>query len=236
MLKRLSMENIYPHSSLQLLAENLWQIEGSLPHGVPLPRNMIIFRTKSGKLWIHSPVAVDESTKKEIDELGEVHWIVVPNDMHRMDAPTWKKAYPKALVLCPRAAMEKVLEKVTVNVACEEEFNSGEILAHTMAGAKRTELAYELRLKSGKALVINDLIVNVPALPGVLGKILKFTGRIGSFRVPTPQRFLFLFQRRLYKRWLRLMAHKGFTVVTVSHGKPVKKNVSSWLMHAANSL
>lgn len=230
------MKNVQNHSPLKPLADNLWLVEGTLPHGVPLPRNMIIFRTKSGKLWVHSPVAVDDKTKKEIDELGMVKWIVVPNGMHRLDAPVWKESYPHALVVCPKAALDKVLEKVNVNVVCEEEFSGGEITAIPMAGAKRTELAYELKLRSGKALVINDLIVNVPKLPGVLGKLMKISGRLGNFRVPTPQRFLFLFHRRLYKRWLRLMAEKGFTVVTVSHGQAIKKDVSSWLLRAAESL
>lgn len=230
------MENVLPHSSLEQLAPNLWILEGTLPHGIPLPRNMVIFRTQEGKLWVHSPVAVDDKTKKEIDALGEVAWIVVPNDMHRLDAPTWKESYQQARVICPKAARKKVAKKVSVDGISEEEFIKGEIKAYPMVGATRDELSYEVELEEGRALVVNDLLVNVEKLPGILGKVFKLMGRIGRFRVPTPQTFLFLHQKKLFKAWLEKMAKRNYSIVTVSHGKPITKDVSGWFMRAATGL
>lgn len=230
------MENLLPHSGLKSLAENLWILEGSLPHDVPLPRSMVIFRNQNKDLWVHSPVAVDELTKKRIDQLGNVKWIVVPNEMHRLDAPEWKKSYPRAKVVCPRADRAKVSEKVPVGGVAEEEFSEGPIRALPMPGAKRNELAYELDLGGKSALVVNDLLVNVPGLPGILGKLLKLTGRIGRFRVPFPQKILFLTDRRLFRNWLETMAKKNFTILTVSHGSPVTKDVSLRLQEAAEKI
>lgn len=230
------MEQELRHSGLEKLKDDLWLIEGSLPHHIPLPRNMIIFRTPEHKLWIHSPVAVDDKTQKEIEALGKVTWIVVPNEMHRMDAGIWKKNYPEAKVLCPKAALKKVRQKVEVDELCEDEFSQGKILAHPMPGVKRTELAYELDLEDGRALVVNDLLVNIENLPGLIGKLFKLTGRLGRLRVPTPQRFLFLYQRNLFQKWLQKMASRKISIVTVSHGRPVMSDVSLWLSSAAQDL
>lgn len=229
------MDQVLPHSSLEQLSDDLWILEGTLPHNNPLPRNMVIFREPNGRLWIHSPIAVDLKTQKEIEALGKPEWIVVPNDMHRMDAGTWKDTYPKAKVVCPKASREKVEEEVRVDGICEEEFLTGPVTAHAMAGVSRTELSYELRLKKGKALVINDLLVNVEQLPGLFGKVLNFMGRVGKFRIPTPQKIIFMYQRKLFKAWLERMAEKDFTVVTVSHGQAVRENVPQWLRSAAST-
>ena len=231
------MKNILPHSPLKKLADDLWIVEGTLPYGNPLPRNMIIFRTAERKLWIHSPVALNENTLTEVKNLGEISWIVVPNGMHRMDAETWKDEFPEAKVVCPRAAREKVEDKVQVDTSCEEEFIDGCILAMAVAGSTRNELAYELKLKDGrKALIMNDLIVNIGSLPGFLGKIFKVTGRIGKFRVPKPQEFLFLFNKVLFKNWLKRMSAKGYSIVAISHGKPATRNVTQYLITAANRM
>lgn len=197
---------------------------------------MVIYRTREGKLWVHSPVAVDETTKSEIDALGTVAWIVVPNDMHRMDAPIWKENYPNARIICPESAVKKVSKKVPVDGTAEEEFAHGEIISRQMAGATRAELSYELELEKGKGLVINDLLVNVEKLPGFFGRLLKFLGRIGRFRVPAPQTFLFLHQKELFRLWLETMAKRNFSLVTVSHGKPITQDVSGWFLQAATKL
>lgn len=230
------MDQVLPHSPLQKLSNDLWIIEGTLPHKNPLPRNMLIFRTQDEELWIHSPIAVNDKTIEEIKALGIPKWIVVPNDMHRLDANTWKETFPEARVVCPRAARSKVEKKVKVDDACEDVFKEVPVLAHSMTGAKRLELAYELKLKEGKALVVNDLIVNVDHLPGFFGKIFKLMGRIGRFRVPKPQQFIYLYQKKLFKEWLQKMSEREFSIITLSHGKPIMNNISQWLNSAAENL
>ena len=61
-----------------------------------------VVKLKNGELWVHSPIALDEETKKEIDALGEVKHIVSPNFEHLKYANAWKRAYPNATLWgCP---------------------------------------------------------------------------------------------------------------------------------------
>ena len=88
---------VLPHKGLDLVlseADGLWGLEGSLPY--PLPRSMHVFRLRSGKLWVISPVAL--SDYEPLDALGPVGVIVVPNGYHRLDALTYKQRYPDAVV------------------------------------------------------------------------------------------------------------------------------------------
>lgn len=53
-------------------------------------------------LWVHSPVALDEGLKQEIDSLGKVAHIVSPNFEHCKYAQDWIEAYPNATsYACP---------------------------------------------------------------------------------------------------------------------------------------
>lgn len=227
---------ILPHGKLEQLADDLWILEGSLPHKIPLPRTMTIFRYPDGRLWIHSPVAARPETEEEIEALGTPTWVIVPNGMHRMDVGHYKLRWPNVRVICPSEAREAVEKKVPVDNVSEKEFRGDPVRALPMAGVKREELAYEIELASGKALVVTDLIVNVDRLPGLVGKFFELTGRIGRFRVPEPQKYIFLYGRKIFKSWLSLMAKKNFSIITLAHGRPVTGDASQWLRKAAESL
>lgn len=63
---------------------------------------MAVVKLKNGELWVHSPIDLDEETKKEIEKLGPVKHIVSPNFEHLKYAKTWKRAYPNATLWgCP---------------------------------------------------------------------------------------------------------------------------------------
>lgn len=226
---------LLPAGKLEQLKSDLWILKGSLPHG-PMPRTMTVFRYPDGRLWIHSPIAVPSEIENELDSLGDVFWIVVPNSMHRLDVGHYKLRWPLARVVCPKEARAAVEKVAPVDATSEEEFEDDFVKAVAMSGVKRSELAYELTLEDGTALVVNDLLVNTGELPGFFGWLLKVTGRTGIFRVPAPQRLLFLYSRQLYKDWLLAMAKRNFSVITLSHGQSVVGETAAWLTRAANSL
>lgn len=227
---------LLPHENFEQLKQDLWTLKGSLPHGNPLPRTMTVFRYPDGRLWVHSPIAIALELENQLDMMGDVAWIVVPNGMHRLDVGHYKLRWPGARVVCPEESRADVEKVAPVDAAAETEFNDGPVRAVAMSGVKRTELAYELTMSDGTALVVNDLLVNTGELPGFLGWLMKITGRTGVFRVPAPQKLIFLYSRKLYKDWLLRMAGKNFSVITLSHGKAVVNNTGDWLIRAANSL
>lgn len=228
-------ENLLPHGDFKQIEENLWVLNGTLPHHMPLPRSMTVFRMKDGGLWIHSAIALDDRAQRKLESFGEPKYLVVPNTMHRMDAPVYKDTYPAIKVVCPKASMEKVSEKVPVDASCEEAFADSEIIAHVIPGAKPIEMAYELPLVSGKkALVFNDLLVNVTETKGILGGFLKLIGRIGSFRSPPSNKMLLLDDKKKFAAWLKEQSLRPeIQIVTVAHGEPVTQRAPQRLGEAA---
>ena len=70
--------------------------------GVETGSRMTVVRMSSGGLFVHSPVGLDDETKRAIHELGEVRAVVAPSIFHHLHVGAWMKAYPKAIYgACP---------------------------------------------------------------------------------------------------------------------------------------
>jgi len=228
------MKTELKHGDFRQLDENLWILEGELPHHMPLPRTMTIYRRPNGDLWIHSAIALDDKHQAELESFGVPKYLVVPSTMHRLDAPIYKQTYPHIKVVCPEAARKKVEEKVPVDNSCENEFQGTEIKAIRIPGAKPIELAYEVPVENGKALIINDLLVNVDPPRGLMGKFLSLIGRVGKFRSPPSNKMLLLSDRTKFHKWLDDQARRtDLQVVTVAHGQPVRDHIREQFTQAA---
>lgn len=70
--------------------------------GVETGTRMNVVRLGDGGLFVHSPVALDEPTRRAIDALGEVRFVVAPSVFHHMYVAQWMAAYPRAYFgACP---------------------------------------------------------------------------------------------------------------------------------------
>ncbi len=231
-------EQALPHGDFKPLDENLWTLEGSLPFHMPLPRTMTVFRLSNGGLWIHSAIALNAEGRRKLESFGAPKILVVPSTMHRLDAPVYKRLYPSIRVVAPEAAIKRVEEKVSVDASCENEFQGSEVIVHRMPGAKPIELAYEVPLaRGGKALVINDVLVNVQQMPGLFGAVLKLVGRAGKFRSPPSNKLILLDDRRKFAAWLGQQSHRhDIKVITVAHGEAVTDRIPQLLSDAAKQV
>ncbi|KAL3902889.1 MAG: hypothetical protein SGPRY_011885 [Prymnesium sp.] len=165
------------HGALQQpLAERpLWVVSARLPQpGPKFSRNMVVYRNPhTGGLWIHSPVCLDARTKAELEGLGRVECIVIPNSFHRLDAEAYAKEYPHAKVVCPKVPAKLIKAVTVVHATCEDTFpeadsgGAGVVQYLAPAGLVTTiddvgELVYLLDLGDGKsALVFCDLFFNL---------------------------------------------------------------------------
>ena len=87
--------HVLPHGELVKLCEGVYQVEGSLPHGVGLPRNMVVYQIpKTNSLLLHSVIALNEEEMKKLEELGDPNIIIVPNHLHTLDASVYQRRYP----------------------------------------------------------------------------------------------------------------------------------------------
>ena len=93
---------------LEKFAEGVWL--ASAPQkflGWQMGTRMTILMLGDGSLLVHSPIALDDSLKSEIDALGPVGHIVAPNVFHHLYAADAMKAFPDAKVHGPAGLRKK---------------------------------------------------------------------------------------------------------------------------------
>jgi len=173
------------HGPLEQLADNLWRVEGALP-GMSLRRTMTIVRRGDGSLLLHSAIALDAVPQRELEALGPIRVIVVPNAGHRLDAPAYKARYPEAHVMCPRGARNKAAEVVAVDLTYDDYADDGVIRFETLAGVGGSEGAMIVTSADGVSVVLNDVVMNMDTKKDVLGYV--FTTLLGSAPGPRVSR------------------------------------------------
>lgn len=94
--------------ALERLADDLWCV--ALPFryfGMWIGARMTVVRLPSGKLWLHSPVAIDDELAGRIEALGPVGHIVSPNVFHHVFAKAAHERWPGAKTHGPAALRVK---------------------------------------------------------------------------------------------------------------------------------
>jgi hypothetical protein len=208
------------HGPLERLADNLWRVEGALP-GMSLRRAMTVVRRSDGSLLLHSPIALDEARQRELEALGPIAVLVVPNAGHRLDAPAYKARYPGVATFCPRGGRSKIAEVVAVDGTYDDYADDGTLRFETLDGVAEAEGAMLVRSEDGATVVLNDVVMNMDKKKDVLGYL--FTTVMGSAPGPRVSRLVRLLyvkdQPALRKHLERLAATPNLQRLIVAHEK-----------------
>jgi hypothetical protein len=212
---------ILPRGRVKTVDDRIVTVEGEIP--MPLgnfPRRMTVVGLSRNRSVIFSAIAVDEAAMREVEAVGKPAFLIVPNGHHRLDAPAWKKRYPKIKVLCPPGAKDKVGEAVPVD-STDDILGEKDVDFVIVAGTGGAEAALVVRRERGTTLVVNDVIANVRNPRGLGAKAMA---RLFGFGVRHPQvprvvKRAMVKDRNVLARQLRRWAKlPGLVRVMPSHG------------------
>jgi len=176
---------VLEHGPLEELSENLWWARGALP-GMTLERVMAVAKRSDGDLVIHSAIALDPEGMRKLESLGEPRYLVVPNRAHRLDAPAYKKRFPKIRVFAPRGGRDQVAEVVAVDGTYEDFPADDAVQLETLHGVQEGEGAMIVKSSDGTTVVLNDAMFNMDRKKDILGFL--FTTVLGSAPGPRVSR------------------------------------------------
>ncbi|MCW5808372.1 MAG: DUF4336 domain-containing protein [Deltaproteobacteria bacterium] len=89
----------------EIVTDRIWAAERPVKFGgVRLRVRTSVIRLDDGRLLLHSPAPPTDALVKQLAELGEVRWLVVPNCWHHLGTPAAAAAFPGAKVVAPRSA------------------------------------------------------------------------------------------------------------------------------------
>jgi hypothetical protein len=229
---------VLPHSNITRLDDNLFSVTGDLHMPVgDVPRRMTVVRLHDARLLIYSAIALYEPEMRMLEALGEPTYLVVPNDIHRMDAKIWRDRYPNLIVIAPAGVKKKVEEVVEVQQTTGD-FIDPNVQCITVPGTLEREIALVVSSESGTTLVVNDLIWNLGDRPGFGGWLLHAMGFTGKEpRIPAIVGLRAVKNKRALRSqlvaWSKL---SRLNRIVVSHGDIVTSDPPAVLRSLASEL
>jgi len=142
---------------------------------------IIVLRTGDVAVW--SPVPLDELQMAQLEALGPVRFLIVPNAGHRLDIRAWKARYPGAAVLAPQGASDAVAEAVSVDSTDNVLYDPG-VTLEKVQGTKVDEFAMFVSRDDGTTLILNDILASVQHPHGLGANIMA---RLFGFGVKRPR-------------------------------------------------
>jgi hypothetical protein len=218
---------------LEQLEANLWRAEGRVPK-MPLHRVMTVAKLASGGLVVHSAILLEDMT--ELDRLGAVKFIVVPNGWHRLDAKAYAERYPDAKVLAPAGSRKKVAEVVKVDGGLDALVDRDVELV-PVAGSKELEAVMIVRSGERTSVVFTDALFNMPHAKGFQGFVLKHVMKSsGGPRVSRIGRLFLIKDKAAYAAQLEQLASQNVSRVIVSHHEVISVDPAGALKAVAATL
>jgi hypothetical protein len=238
MPKPLKEWTVLPHGQLIELDDGVLTVVGELhlPFG-SFPRRMTVARLRDGRLVIYSAIALDEQEMSKLLDYGEPAFLIVPGDLHRLDAKVWKDRFPELFVVAPRGAREHVAEVVPVD-ADSIELDDPSVRFITVPGTNDSEAALLIKRLGGTTLVVNDLIWNVQDRPGFGGWVFHALGLSGGAPlIPFVARLRAIEDKAALRNQLEAWARLGdLQRVVVSHGSIIESEAAIALRQLAHQL
>jgi hypothetical protein len=224
---------VLQHGPIEAVSERLRVVEGALP-GMPLKRVMSAIKLDDGSLVIHSAVALDPSTQKELEAWGTPKLMLVPNPWHRLDAPAYKTRYPALQIYCPKGARKRVAKLVPIDGSYETLPPMTPLTVRYLDGVAEREGYLELHDDAGTTLIFSDAVFNQPHLPGGFGFVYKLIGSSGGPRVTPLVKLAMVKDKRAFRaHLLRLADTPSLRRVVLAHGARVEAEAPAFLRQVA---
>lgn len=231
-----------PLDTLKPFAEELWIVDGPeigfhyFGLTLPFPTRMTVVRLPDGKLWVHSPIAWNDSLGTAIDGLGPVCYLVAPNTLHYSYLADWQVRYPRALsYLPPGLAGKGVTLPIGEVLGKEPPAAWGDAFGQCLApGTLITEVDFFHRVS--RTLILTNLIENLePSC--IRHRLLRWTMRaFGAAdpdgKAPIDMQLSFIRHRPAVRAAARRMSAWAPEQIVLAHGRCYDKNAVSELRRA----
>ncbi len=170
------MTGYAPLDTLKPVTEGLWIIDGPsvTASGVSLPTRATVVKLQNGELWVHSPTRLTDALQAELEALGQVRHLVIPNTKQNTFVEGWQEAFPKAQTwaapgVADRAAEHDVAIKINHDLRVDQAEAPwvGQMEQMVVRGSTTHREAVFFHNES-RTLILTDLIIaleteNLPA-------------------------------------------------------------------------
>ncbi|NKB70030.1 MAG: DUF4336 domain-containing protein [Candidatus Latescibacteria bacterium] len=207
------------------LSDNIWVLNRPLKAGpIDLGHRMSVVRLASGRLWVHSPVALDQEVRAGLDALGEVECLVAPSTFHDLYWKEWFVAYPQGRFYAVPGVREEHPELPFTDVLdAGAPVWVGELDQTLLGGMPKINETVFLHPES-KTLIAADMAFNHDSSVNfATGLVLRMTGCYGRFGVSRLFK-LMIKDKKALRRSVDQVLGWDFERIVLGHGHIVEKD------------
>jgi hypothetical protein len=182
---------------------------------------MTIVRLKNGELWVHSPLEISDSVKREIQKLGHVAYVVAPNNMHYLYFDKFLALFPKAKGYVASSLVKKKKGfKKHWNIEKLKSVIGKEIEQIDFKGHSLGETVFFH--KSSKTLIVTDLLYNLqPHNLWFEKMVMRLFGGYGKPSIPIYHK-ISLHNRKEIMESVKTISTWPIQRIIMAHGEIIK--------------
>jgi hypothetical protein len=217
--------------------ENIWIVEGGSVRfaGIPYPTRMTVVRLSERRLWVYSPIDLDNGLAAELNALGAVRYLVSPNKLHHLFMGQWAGAWPEA-----RMYASPGLARRRKDLRFDAELGDGpepEWAAEIDQVIFRGSFAMEEVVffhRASRALIVADLVqkFDPESLNRLQRLVMKLDGMLGPDGSTPREWRLSFWNRQAARRALRKALDWNPEKIIIAHGTWVRSNGREVLEHS----
>jgi len=217
---------VLPHGLLTRLADNVYTVNGRLDTLLgETTRRMTVVRLSGRRLALFNAIALREEEMEKLEALGKPTYLIAPRGARRLDVDAWLTRYPRLELVDPPHARSK-LSDVAGWGSDEPAVDLGDprVSLTLVPGMRGHEFALLVRTPTGKVLIVNELIFNLPRARGYRGALMRMVGLGPEPTIPPLVRLMLVRERAAVRdqliAWAKLA---GLERVVPCHGEPIER-------------
>lgn len=191
--------------------------------GVETGTRMTVIRLTDGGLFVHSPVALDDDTRRAVDALGEVRAVVAPSLFHHLSVGQWMRAYPKAIfAACPGLEWKRPDLAFTC-VLADEPLPAWESDIEQVYFSSRRENEVVFFHRKSRTMVCSDALLNLSTHRSLVTRAVAAFARNTAPGFGWPER-LMVRDRRVARRQVDRILAWDIDKIVLAHGDLVERD------------
>lgn len=217
------------------IGKDLWVAETKFKlFGIDFGNRMTIIRLSTGKLLLHSPVKISDGLLSSIRELGEVEFIVTPNNFHGLFVEEWRKEFPGAKYFTAREVTKSDGSIFSLDSIGSKALRSDLEIIRIEGVARLNEYAFIH--KASNSLILTDLAFNIGANVSLCSKVFfRLNGVFDKFGPSRLMKTMITDPVALSTTIEEILSFEIRRII-VSHGNILESNARSTLKEAFSDL
>jgi hypothetical protein len=187
---------------------------------------MTVVQLSGSRLFLHSPVPLDAALRRDLDNLGEVVFVVSPNKIHHLSIGEYIDAFPRAKAFASPGLPERRADLAFDGVLGDQP-DPGWAAELDQAAVRGNVFFAEIVFlhRASRTLIVTDLVENLDSeTASVFGRTLARLFGVGSEPVASPEHRLYTTDAAAAAESLERIRSWDFERIVLSHGALIESD------------